>query len=221
MAEEISGEDAGEPDVEGNTALTAEEGKDDAGNAGEEDAGKEASEGDADHKADEEPKDGDADAGQDGASEQYSDFSVPEGMEMDTELLQAFTPLAKEAGLSQDEAQKFIDLQAEVSKRMVQQQHDAWAETQGKWKDAGQVDEEFGKGKYDESIGIARRAMREIGGPPLFKALEDTGMGNHPEFIRVFYRIGKAIGEDNVGFGSINQGNAKTLAERMYPSMAK
>jgi|ETNvirnome_2_300_1030623.scaffolds.fasta_scaffold00986_9 hypothetical protein len=221
MAEEILGEDAGEPEVTGNTALTAEEGKDDAGDAGKGDAGKEASEGDADHKADEEPKDGDADKGQDGALDEYAEFTVPEGMTIDKEAVKEFHPLLKDVGASQEQAQAFIDLQVKVSGKLMQDQRDAWAETQGKWKDAGQVDEEFGKGKYEESIGIARRAMREIGGPPLFKALEDTGMGNHPEFIRVFYRIGKAIGEDNIDFGTINQGSVKSLAERMYPTMAK
>jgi hypothetical protein len=222
MAEEVLNEDVGEPSIEGNTALTAGEGKDDTGDAGNEDAGTDAAgEGDADHKADEEPKDGTADEGQDGAPEAYAEFSVPDGMEVDQEAVKEFEPLLKDVGASQDQAQQFIDLQVKVSQNLVQRQHDAWAETQSEWKDASQVDEEYGKGKYDESISIARRAMREIGGPALFKALEDTGMGNHPEFIRVFYRMGKAIGEDNIDFGTINQGNSKTLAERMYPSMVK
>ena len=63
--------------------------------------------------------------------------------------------------------------------------------------------------------------MREVGGPELAKALEETGTGNHPEFIRFFKRVGDAIGEDGMSFGGASKPGEKSLAERMFPDQGK
>lgn len=217
------GEDGNKDDASKDDAGVKDASKDDASkdDAGvKDDAGKDADH-DKDGNTDDKSKDGKADEGKDGAPEQYQDFSVPEGYEVDAELLSEFTPLLKELGASQEQGQKFVDLQAKVVQKVTDAQAKVWADTQGDWRKAGETDEEFGKGKYDESIMLARKAMRTIGGEGLVDALNKTGMGNHPEFIRFFYRVGKEIGEDNFSFGSANKDGAKTLAERMFPNQGK
>ena len=82
-------------------------------------------------------------------------------------------------------------------------------------------DKEYGGKDYDKSVMIARGAIRQIGGKPLMLALEKLNAGNHPEIIRVFYRLGKAVGEDNLDFGGVNPGGGKSLAERMFPKQGK
>ena len=65
-------------------------------------------------------------------------------------------------------------------------------------------------------------ALDQFGTPELREALDQTGMGSHPEVIRVFSRIGAAISEGKVITGGIGTQDAdKTQAEVMYPSMAK
>lgn len=193
------------------------ESKDDAGDvkAGE----------DADHEkdgdTDEKSEDGKADEGKDGAPEQYQDFKLPDGFEIDKADLAELTPLLQEVGATQEQAQHLIDLQTKVMQKASDAQQKVWADTQSDWRDTAQNDEEYGKGKYNESVGLARKAVREIGGAGLSKALDETGMGNHPEFIRFFYRVGKAIGEDSFSFGSANQEGAKTHAERIFPNQGK
>ena len=216
MAEEILSEgDGTEEDSapEGNTVLTAENDEDveDTARVG----------GDADHDTDEKSKDGVADEDKDGAPADYSEFKLPEGMDMDNEALQAFLPMAIESKLTQEQAQTFVDLQVKAVEKTLKKQADMWTDRVAEWTKAAENDEEYGKGEYDKSIMIARSAMRKIGGPNLAKALEDTGTGNHPEIIRLLYRLGKAIGEDNLDFGGINPGGQKTLAERMYPDQGK
>ena len=54
------------------------------------------------------------------------------------------------------------------------------------------------------------------------RVLEESGLGNHPEVIRVFYRAGKAISEDRFvagQAGKTNQGDARRLyaASNMNP----
>ena len=50
-----------------------------------------------------EPKPGSA------APESYTDFSVPEGHTLDAAAIESATPLFRELGLSQDQAQKLVD----------------------------------------------------------------------------------------------------------------
>jgi hypothetical protein len=223
MAEEHISDEGGDEKVaseEGNTVLTGdaetEEKKDDTGD-------KKASEETADKDGDTNDKseDGDADKEVAGAPDKYEEFVVPEGIEINSEVLEEFTPLLKAIGASQDQAQKLVDLQLKLSQQTVDAQTKQWAEIQGDWKEAAETDDEFGKSSYDASIVIARKAMRTVGTPALGKALEETGMGNHPEFIRFFYRVGKAIGEDSLSFGGVGKGADKSAAEKIFPNQGK
>jgi len=171
--------------------------------------------------ADDGPKDGDADKGEEGKVIEYEDFNTPDGVELDKDALAEFVPLVKEMGLSQEHAQSLIDLQLKFSQQVVEDQAKAWSDLKSQWTKAAESDPEYGKGAYDASVLTARKAMREVGTPELQKALEETGMGNHPEFIRFFYRVGKAIGEDSLSFGGAGKGTPKTAAERMFPNQGK
>ncbi len=207
---------AEEGEVKQESILTAEEGGEDK-DAGEQKAGEDADH-DKDGDTDDKSKDGKADKDKDGAPETYADFKLPEGAELDAELLGEFTPLLKEVGATQEQAQQLIDLQVKAIGKIAEAQQKVWTDTQDKWKTSAETDTEYGKGKYDESVTLARKAVREIGGPELSKALNDTGMGNHPEFIRFFYRVGKAIGEDSFTVGNATQAAPKSQAERIYPN---
>jgi hypothetical protein len=227
VAEEILGEDTGdEPDIEGSTILTGEKTSEDEKAAATVKAAEDAAEakdgsGDADQEADKKSADGKSDEDKDGASVEYTDFSLPEGMTMDKEALAEFIPMAQEHKLSQADAQKFIDLQSKAVGKFVKSQTDAWADQVAKWTTVAENDAEYGKKDYDKSVMIARSAMRQIGGSKLSAALEETGMGNHPEIIRAFYRMGVAIGEDDLNFGGSNPGGQLSQAERMFPNQGK
>jgi len=219
MAEEILGQRSGEEtDAEEapSTALTSEETTDDKT---EETTTSEAA-GVADDTT-QEQADGVTDASQDGVPTEYEAFTLPEGMTMDDEALASVLPVFKEVGMSQETAQKLIDVQVALGAKGAEAQRAAWADQQDQWRRTAEGDTEFGKGKYDESIGLARRALREVGTPELSKVLDDSGMGNHPEFIRFFWRIGKAIGEDNINFGSVGQEGGKSIADRLFPNQGK
>ena len=58
--------------------------------------------------------------------------------------------------------------------------------------------------------------MTKFGGTKLSTALADTGAANHPEVLRCFYRIGKALSEDGfIAPGGKKQ--TKSYAETFYP----
>lgn len=184
-----------------------------------EEAGKAAGE---EGKADGKSEDGQADKDEKvGAPEKYEDFKVPEGMELDEKAIEEFTPLAKELNLSQEQAQKLVDFQAKFQEGLLEQQTEAWDTLQDHWRSQVKEDKEVGGKAFDESIAAATAALKEFGTPELQEALVTTGMGNHPEVVRVFARIGKAIGEDKIRTGNSASNAPKSAADLLYPTMNK
>ena len=152
-----------------------------------------------------------------GAPKEYEAFTMPEGVEMDEAALTAFTPVAKEAELSQEQAQKLVTYEAQRVAEHAQSQQDQWAAINEQWKTDVKSDAELGGPAYDEALGRAKVALKAYGTPALMEALVSTGMGNHPEFIRMFSRVGKAMGEDNLSTGGPSEG-VRTAAEVMFPN---
>ncbi len=144
-------------------------------------------------------KEGDKPAG---APEAYEAFVMPEGYALDEQLLGEFTPVLKELNLSQEAAQKVMDFAPKLIERTVAETQDAVLEQVGlkdhnTWAASAKADKEFGGDKFDENLGIAKKAIEAFGTPELRDVLRKTGLGNHPEVLRAFYRAGKAISEDN------------------------
>lgn len=149
-----------------------------------------------------------------GAPEKY-DFKTPEGREFDAQVIEQFSEVAKELNLSQDDAQKVID---KIAPALAQKQEKAMQEARNSWAESAKADKEFGGEKLDENLALAKQALDTFGSPALRTLLNESGLGNHPELIRAFYRAGKAISEDRFVGGK--QGQApQTVAQRMYPNM--
>lgn len=132
------------------------------------------------------------------------EFKAPEGTTYDPQVMESFSGAAKEAGLTQDAAQKLIEKMAPA---LVARQADQVAAIHREWLEASTADKEFGGEKLKENLGVAKRALDtfdpqpmgadgKLVATPLRKLLDDTGLGNHPEILRLFYRAGKAISED-------------------------
>lgn len=165
-------------------------------------------------------KQGDKGEAKTGAPESY-DFKAPEGVEqLDTQLVETFTPLAKELGLSNEQAQKLVDLAPQLQQRMVQQQAEAWGKQLEAWVGEVKADKDIGGNNLPATMASAQKVMQQFGTPELKAALEQTGMGNHPELVRLFAKVGKAMGEDSfVAGGKSSSGGAQSLyaASNMNP----
>lgn len=144
-------------------------------------------------------------------------FTAPEGKEYDPQVLESFSSAAKEAGLTQDAAQKLVDKMAPA---LAARQADQVQAIHKGWTDASTADKEFGGEKLAENLGVARKALDNFGSPELSKLLDDTGLGNHPEVIRLLYRAGKAISEDKFVAGSAGPSASNPL-DVLYPTSKK
>lgn len=172
--------------------------------AGEDGAAKEN--GDEDDKGDPEDK-----VPEDG---KYS-YDLPEGVEVDEKVAGEVSAIFKEAGLTQKQAgavaAKYVAL--------VQQHADQQAELIGKtfdgWVEKAKADEEIGGDKWDASVASANSVLSRFGTPELDTVLATSGVGNHPEVIRIFDRIGKAIADDKFVAGQ-SAVQDRTVEERLY-----
>ena len=49
---------------------------------------------------------------------------------------------------------------------------------------------------------MASRAFAEFSTPELQKLMDETGLGNHPELLRIFAKVGERLGEDSLVVGT-------------------
>lgn len=148
-------------------------------------------------------------------------LTMPEGVQLDQELLDELSPEFKAAGLTSRQAQaltdKFIAKQTERAK----QQGETWGKTVAGWVDTAKKDPEIGGPKWDASVSDARRALNTLGTPALREYLEASGGGNHPELIRVFAKVGATLKEDNPAAGGAGgAGRPAESAHRLFPNDA-
>lgn len=164
------------------------------------------------------PPGADTDKGDVIAPESYADFSMPEGIELDAAAIELATPLFKELGLTQEQAQTLVDFQAQQVQAGAKGQQDSYDQLMEGWKTASQNDSEFGGDDFEKSIGIARTAIDKFGTPELSKLLHEQGIGNNPEMIRFMWKVGKLTSEDNPGGGSPASAPAPDRVSVLYPN---
>lgn len=144
----------------------------------------------------------------------YDDFNLPEGVTINDEVLSSATELFKDAGLTKEQAQKFIDLQVSMNEKSEQ----AAQSIRDEWVTNAKSDKEYGGDKFNESLGVAMQAVEKFGTPELKKMLNDTGVGNHPEMIRLLKRVGDLTMEDTpTNVGKVPTKEKSTL-EILYPN---
>ncbi len=188
------------------TLLTGKD-SDKANDADDKDASKDADKSDADGNKD--------------TPGEYGEFSIPEGTELDKSAMEAFTPVAKELGLTQDQAQKLVDVYSKAdadSQAALTEQVDALHQS---WIQEVKDDADLGGVKFDETIATARTFMNGYGDKELTDVMNETGLGNHPAVVRLFYKLGRSMAEDNVNIGAVRgQEGEVSLAKKMFPNMA-
>lgn len=126
----------------------------------------------------------------------YSDFKLPEGATFDSDSLTAVSTLFADSGLSQEQAQKFIDLAVSREKAQAESGLRAFVDLQNKWVSEIKADPDIGGERLQATIASATRAIDRLAIPGLREALDLTGAGNNPAIVKAFARIGQLIAED-------------------------
>ncbi|WP_330508306.1 hypothetical protein V1687_18125 [Pseudomonas putida] len=131
--------------------------------------------------------------------EAYAFANLPEGYSISEEQLAAFSPVLKELGLTQEQADKLVAFDAQRSlaaQEASQQQAVEFRNKQvGEWETALRGDAEFGGANFDANVAVAQQFLTDFGSPELSAFLAESGLGSHPEVVRMFHKAGKELGE--------------------------
>ena len=185
--------------------------------------GKSNGDKDGGESSDEQGGQGESDAGSDGKSDEvpesydFSNIELPEGMGLDTALAEGLGDTMKELGITQSQAEKLATAYAGV----VQEQHKAAVEEHSKtvkgWADEARKDKELGA-DWSQTVSTANKALDKFGTDALkeFLSPDQTGLGEHPELIRAFYRAGLAVADDAAVRGNETSGDDTPPEQRWY-----
>jgi hypothetical protein len=153
------------------------------------------------------------------APEKY-DWTAPEGVTFDSEVLGEFEGAARELDLTQESASKLAGLGAKLLQKQEQAQVKAVEALSAQWAADAQKDAEIGGDKFDASIATSRKVLAKFGTPAFKALLKSSPYGNHPEFVRFMVKVGQAVSDDTlvVGSGGSDPKVARTAAEVLYPT---
>lgn len=153
-----------------------------------------------------------------GAPEKYGEFKLPEGMKIEGQGLEAFTTLAKSLNLTQEGAQKLVDLQVENVTKAREAQLAQYNQTVSNWKK--ETLQALGTG-YKEQLGYAARAIDRLGSPALRQLFNESGLGSNKEVVSFLVKVGKTMSEGSFADGKQSAAAEKSAAEILYPNMNK
>lgn len=112
-----------------------------------------------------------------------------------------------------------LETQDQTARSVIARQEKAFVAMKHDWKDKTAKDPEIGGENFARNAEIASRAWNKLATPELKKIAEESGIGNHPEVVRLMLRIGNLLSEDQLVRGG--QGpvaSTKSKEEIMYGS---
>lgn len=146
--------------------------------------------------------------------EAYAFKDLPEGYAMSEQQLAEVSPLFKDLGLTQEQADKLVAFDA---KRALAAEQAGLEQRQGLvtgWEKSLREDAAFGGANFDANVGVAQKALSQFGTPELSTMLKESGLGSHPEVVRLFHRIGQQLAEGQLHSGSGN--NTRKSNEEVF-----
>lgn len=146
--------------------------------------------------------------------EAYAFKDLPEGYSISEQQLAEVTPLFKELNLTQEQADKLMAFDA---KRALAAEQAGLEQRQGLvtgWEKSLREDATFGGANFDANVGVAQKALAQFGTPELSTMLKESGLGSHPEVVRLFHRIGQQLAEGQLHSGSGN--NTRKSNEEVF-----
>ncbi len=144
------------------------------------------------------------------APEAYEAFTDDAGNAVPLEDYKTFAAAAKESGLSQEKAQKMFTAMRTEADGYVRQRT---RELAAQWAEQSRTDSEFGGANFKENLGKIAAAYDQFATPQLKSLLDASGLGNHPEVMRMFYRVGKALAQDT----GVKAQEPPAQSHRMFP----
>lgn len=129
-------------------------------------------------------------------------FSSSDGQPVPEEDVQAYTNVAKELRLSQDQAQRLFELSNTYQKTNLDRYSRAWAEQ-------SKQDQEIGGPNLEQTRANVGRFLKEYATPEFKQLMKITHLENNPEILRVLSRAGARLSQDNTYINGNNHVSQK------------
>tara|TARA_Y100000310_G_scaffold237539_1_gene240827 strand:+ start:103 stop:939 length:837 start_codon:yes stop_codon:yes gene_type:complete len=113
--------------------------------------------------------------------------------------LDGFREFAHDTGLTQDQANNILKLYGDIQEEQEESQQNSLEEL--RTNTTMELQKEWGK-NFDGKMDYAKRAFAQFASPELSQLMDESGMGNHPEMLRVFAKVGELMGEDSLVVGT-------------------
>jgi hypothetical protein len=163
------------------------------------------------------------------APAEYAELTIPEGIPLNEQAATEYKGLAKEQDLTQEQAEKLLEYGGAKAKVAVEALRDQWFDQQRTWEAQVIADPEIGGA---ENIWIAQRIFEPGKDNPfvnnadeakaLKAALNMTGAGSNPAFVRLFVRAGNFMSRRmSAGPNTTRQAAPRSLASKLYPKMER
>ena len=133
------------------------------------------------------------------------EFNLGEGLTITDEQKTAFTAIAKDAKLSQAQADSLLKMHSEIINGYLHAAEDAVEKNIAECEKLGLTSQ--------ENLGFARTAVNTFGGSEAMQVLIDTGAINHPAVCKLFVTIGQLISEDKPADTHVGGGKGTPRAE--------
>ncbi len=128
------------------------------------------------------------------------DLKAPEGSLLAAPHLEKIAAFARERGFSQEQAQAMVEHESAGMKSYIDGQVSEFKKTAFEdWPKQAEAHPDLGGGdpvKFKESVALANRAFEQFATPELKAICKSEGWGNHPEFVRAWRNVGKAMQDD-------------------------
>ena len=150
-------------------------------------------------------------------------FKVPEGMALDEKLVEKITPILKEGNVTQAVAQKLADAYADAAKEGQKAFEKVQEDNFNKFVDGLKAEtlKELGTNAKVE-LAAAAKARDRFASKELITKLNQSGLSNDKDMIKLFITIGKAISEHKVIEGApAGAGGGKDPIKILYDSDKK
>lgn len=126
------------------------------------------------------------------------DFTMPEGVTIDEALMADVSIFAAENKLSIGEAQKIADMGVQLMTKQQELRETQFNEIKEGWLETAKTDTEIGADVLKGKEGLAARAFNTIATPEMKELVDHYGIGNHPEMLRMFFRLSSLMGDDGM-----------------------
>lgn len=163
------------------------------------------------------------------------DFKLPDditakGFTLDPAAVERASPIFKDLGLTQAQAQTLVNFYASETQKLTDSTTQRVLDQNAAWVTEVKADPEIG-GKLDQVKTTISKALDGLGDAKLAtsfrEAMDLTGAGNNPAFIRTLYKLAQKVTEGHAvtGNGPAATGQrspnapAASVANRMYPNL--